>query len=234
MDVKGEGGYVVAAPSVHETGAVYRMRSPELRVMTVNSKSVEERIATVEREWPIVQAILPHYTEGRRHEVVLGLAAWLRREGYSSDRASQFMQGLGRAAEDPEGGDRAKAVEDTFRKPAAEISVGALGSGLLTALDPFRAPIPEPEVPPEVLDMTLEEAVAHLKIVLDHPDPFFHASLILGAAQDHMIELLHTVFYVIFSGGPDTDTRRNRAGWRDRAVLAGYARRWTGRRDLRV
>lgn len=58
------------------------------------------------------------------------------------------------------------------------------------------------ELAPE--NMTLAKAISILKTVLDHPDPFFHASLILGAAQDHVIDLLHTVFYVIFSGGPDT------------------------------
>jgi hypothetical protein len=53
-------------------------------------------------------------------------------------------------------------------------------------------------------NMTLGKAVALLKTVLDHPDPFFHVSLILGAAQDHIIDLLHTIFYLVFSGGPDT------------------------------
>lgn len=58
------------------------------------------------------------------------------------------------------------------------------------------------ELAPE--NMTLQRAVSVLKTVLDHPDPFFHPSLILGAAQDHVIDLLNTSFYLIFSGGPDT------------------------------
>jgi len=52
--------------------------------------------------------------------------------------------------------------------------------------------------------MTLGRAIAILKTVLDHPDPFLHPALILGAAQDHIIDLLHTVFYLVFSGASDT------------------------------
>lgn len=52
--------------------------------------------------------------------------------------------------------------------------------------------------------MTLSKAISILRTVVDHPDPFFHASLVLGAAQDHVVDLLQTVFYIIFSGGPDT------------------------------
>src|SRR5207249_7833716 len=65
----------------------------------------------------------------------------------------------------------------------------------------------EPELAsptPAVLVMDLNGAIAILKTVLDHPDPLFHICVILGAAQDHIIDLLQTVFYLIFGGGPDT------------------------------
>lgn len=57
---------------------------------------------------------------------------------------------------------------------------------------------------PAVLVMDLAAAVSIVKTVLDHPDPLFHYCLIFGAAQDHVIDLLHTVFYLVVSGGPDT------------------------------
>src|SRR3989304_759856 len=60
----------------------------------------------------------------------------------------------------------------------------------------------EDEFRPE--NMTLTKAIDGLKQVIEHPDPFVHLTLILGAAQDHVVDLLHTVFYVVFSGGPDT------------------------------
>ncbi len=47
----------------------------------------------------------------------------------------------------------------------------------------------------------LDEAVALVRKVTDHPDSLFFISLILGAAQDWIIEWLETVFYVIFTGG---------------------------------
>jgi len=52
--------------------------------------------------------------------------------------------------------------------------------------------------------MSLGKAISILKTVLDHPDPLFHASIILGAAQDYVIDLLKTCVYIVFSGGPDT------------------------------
>lgn len=43
-----------------------------------------------------------------------------------------------------------------------------------------------------------------LRFVLDHPDPLFYVAVVLGAAQDWVLDLLSTVFYLVFVGGPGT------------------------------
>src|SRR5439155_15661816 len=69
------------------------------------------------------------------------------------------------------------------------------------------------------------KAVSILKTVLDHPDPFFYASMILGAAQDWVVDLLRTVFYLIYSGATDagkgTAVAATMALCRDGIVLGG-------------
>ncbi len=54
------------------------------------------------------------------------------------------------------------------------------------------------------MDDDLAEAVAVLKFVLDNPDPLFHVAVILASAQDHIIDWLQTVLYVVFRGPPDS------------------------------
>src|SRR5438445_9206832 len=50
----------------------------------------------------------------------------------------------------------------------------------------------------------LNKAVGILRTVIEHDDQRFHLSLILAAAQDWVIDLLPTVFYLVFSGPPDS------------------------------
>lgn len=43
-----------------------------------------------------------------------------------------------------------------------------------------------------------------LRFVLDHPDPLFYVGIVLGAAQDWVLDLLNTVLYLVFTGGTGT------------------------------
>ncbi len=197
LDLKGEGGYIIAAPSVHETGQIYRMLSPTVQVGTIDSKKVEELVARLEKEWPLVHAVLLHYSEGRRHEIALGLAAWLRRQGYSSDRAGWFMRGLGRAAEDAEGEDRARAVGDTFRKPEREISVAGLGPDLLADLDRFKTALPPAaEDGPRLFDDIKAAIREHYYFELE----WHYTIAALYVLQCSVFLSLPAVFYLFFPG----------------------------------
>lgn len=184
LDIKGEGGQIVAAPSVHESGAVYRKLSPDVRVGIIERKALDAQLARLAEEWPIVQAVLPHYSEGRRHDIALSLAAWLRRRGFPPDRAGRFMQGLARAAGDAEGENRARAVEDTFAKAETQISVSSLGADILSALDRITPWASEPGVAGQA---EAQEALGHH---VRFSQPWHYDLMLLWAAQTHLRAVL--------------------------------------------
>ncbi len=133
LDVKGEGGYIVAAPSRLSIRAGYTMLSPDVRVATIEKEWLDALITRLRARWPIVEAVLPHYGPGRRSDVARCLAAWLRLQGFSRDRAGDFMRALGRVVDDPRGPDRARAAEDVFEEPATEV-LGLLEEDVVAAL----------------------------------------------------------------------------------------------------
>ncbi len=56
LDLKGEGGYIVAAPSALLHGGTYKSLSPGLRVAAVDAREVGAFIAWLESEWPGARA----------------------------------------------------------------------------------------------------------------------------------------------------------------------------------
>jgi hypothetical protein len=51
LDVKGQGGYIVAAPSSLHHGAVYRRLSPDLQVATVSREWLEALVIRLRTRW---------------------------------------------------------------------------------------------------------------------------------------------------------------------------------------
>ncbi len=136
VDIKGEGGYVVAPPSVHPDGPTYAQMGNAPGIVESDGGFLLALESRAE-EWPIVEAILPTWREGLRHETVLGFAGWLRkRAGFEEDRAVAIVEGICRAADDDELADRVRAVRDTYAKLETEIAIEPfLGTDLYAELE---------------------------------------------------------------------------------------------------
>lgn len=189
LDVKGEGGYIVSAPSVHPDGPTYRVLSPEFKIASLASAPLVKRIeGGLADEWAILEAVRAHYSEGRRHEIALGLPAWLRRRGFGLARTKNLIGGLCRLTGDPELADRLRAVEDTYTKPDSEVSSAALGDDILNALPRLR--VQEIGELPEPMMGDRNEAHEALGHHLRFSQEWHFDLVLLWAAQAHLREVL--------------------------------------------
>ncbi len=66
LDIKGEGGYVVGAPSVLLYGGAYRRLSRDLGVATVDARELAEFIAQLEAKWPGARTARRHCDRGQQ------------------------------------------------------------------------------------------------------------------------------------------------------------------------
>jgi len=116
IDVKGEGGYVIAPPSVHPSGIKY------LSLGTTNIAEVSDEIISLMKEademYPLAKVASNEWGGGNRHELALGLASFFRTRGkWSADKVQRFIRGVMRLKGDREEvDDRMRAIEDAFKK----------------------------------------------------------------------------------------------------------------------
>ena len=118
VDVKGEGGYVLAPPSIHPSGIKYEVvgtdkiadAKPEL---TNRLKEADQSIALARAVEPIWGSDSAH-----RHELSLGLASFFKvRAKWPQDAVERFIQGVMRMKNDTEEEeDRLRAVADAYKK----------------------------------------------------------------------------------------------------------------------
>lgn len=142
VDVKAEGGYVVAPPSLHPSGNKYVWESngeipylPEwVAEMLVGadrgraqSRTIPSAIRVVgngraipdERIQELVQILLPYYTEGQRHALNLAIQGWLAKRGFRYDDVEAVVRGLMDASGDREVRDRLRVLSDTYEAVAS-------------------------------------------------------------------------------------------------------------------
>ena len=116
VDVKGEGGYVIAPPSIHPSGIKY------VALGTTNISEVSDDVISIMREademYPLAKVAAAEWGSGNRHELALGLASFFRTRGkWSADKVQRFIRGIMRMKGDREEvEDRMRAVEDAFKK----------------------------------------------------------------------------------------------------------------------
>lgn len=113
LDVRTVGGYVVAPPSVHVSGARYEWEVP-LRRAEELPPAPDWLITILQGDWR--EAVLPHWREGRRHHLALSLAGALRKLGVEESQTAGIIRELAQRAGDDELDDRLRAVEDTYEK----------------------------------------------------------------------------------------------------------------------
>ena len=138
IDIRGEGSYVLAPPSVHPSGKQYKFKTDPkktdiyvlsqleyeklLKVLEDKCKKLQPQIdvklhkLTEEQKEKIVSLLLPFWTEGRRHHLALMLAGLLYWHGYPVEDALAVVSEICRRAKDEEMDDRIRAVEDTFKR----------------------------------------------------------------------------------------------------------------------
>src|SRR5215204_1774534 len=152
--LKGNGGYIVAVPSLHPSGKPYRLLKETsitelskeqildlihaFRQIGSNRYGTTQREATNKQNDPdrarglllpittlhdkqiidIVVILKQYYLKGQRHEFVLFLTGWLRKEGITLESARKVIEGL--AENDEESHDRLATLNDTYQKNSSD------------------------------------------------------------------------------------------------------------------
>jgi hypothetical protein len=141
--LKGEGGYIVAPPSIHP----YEIINGSIATITTLSKiQIYQLISAIKKQAPqkkghevklneedvdeIVAILKPYYRHGNRNDFTMYLSGWMRKEGIPFDSAIKVVECI--AADDEEKLARIRTLEETYKKESLEKVCGY--SGLLTIL----------------------------------------------------------------------------------------------------
>ena len=127
-ELKAFAKYVVAPPSIHPEGAPYEwlkdarlVKIAELEAGDLQ-KSIMQKIRFLSTYAKAIEAVIPVYNEGSRHEAALFLSGALRKQKVSLEDAKWFMRLLCLLTGDPEENDRMRAVNDTYEADIGEIA----------------------------------------------------------------------------------------------------------------
>jgi hypothetical protein len=133
--LKGRNHYLV------ERGPGYEIINDIESLVTLQKEEVEELLKALEIVKAetnglktIVAILLPYYTRGRRHNLVLAVAGYLHKSGVTESLISEVVESLASQTNDEESQDRIQAVKDTCSKDANSDQVSGYNK-LLEALD---------------------------------------------------------------------------------------------------
>ena len=213
VDIQGEKSYVVAPPSVHESGESYVWMGQREKILEVVPEEALGSLQARAEEWPLVEIMLPSWLEGIRHGVALGFAAFLRKNlGWPEDRAARVIEGICRLAGDREVQDRLRGVKDTYLRSFEEISLEGLDPENLRRLRRFvpslkdhreqerEAPSSE-EIPEGSRVENLEEGLAALQEYIVFKESWEPLACLLWACQVPLAGILPGhIIHLSFSG----------------------------------
>ncbi|MGC9123549.1 MAG: bifunctional DNA primase/polymerase [Thermoplasmata archaeon] len=105
IDIKGEGGYVVAPPSIHPSGAVYTFEGANQVKYNEKMGELLEFLEEKDKEAQYLWKILPYWQPGKRNFLVVGLTVFFKiKLSWDVEKINNFIQGINRMrpfAEDP-------------------------------------------------------------------------------------------------------------------------------------
>jgi P4 family phage/plasmid primase-like protien len=139
VDIQGEGGYVVAPPSIHPTGKGYAFISEVSEIAVIDGDQwtrFNGQMRERAEEWPIAERLLPAWNEGSRQNLAMGVSGFFRKiAGFNEDRVVRIVEGICQATGDTEVSQRTSAVHATFSKDVDDVAImNWLGGDLFAVL----------------------------------------------------------------------------------------------------
>ncbi|HDI74977.1 MAG TPA: DNA primase [Thermoprotei archaeon] len=140
IDIKAEGGYVVAPPSIHPSGKqykfiqgpplhdIYLLTKEEWRLLKKSLGWVEEeerevevseeseKVLSEEQVLEIVGLLKPYYRKGIRDFIVFYLTGWMRKAGVAYESAKSVVELLAKGTGDEEINQRIYVLDRTYGK----------------------------------------------------------------------------------------------------------------------
>lgn len=153
IDIKANGGYVVAPPSIVD-GVEYVWERDLSSITSISPERLQEILLTL--------AVMAEYREGQRQNLVLSLAGYAHKNGMSREKVAELVELICSITGDRDLRQRLSAVECTYKKSPDEV-IGISGlrqCGVdISALSALKASKPEAEKKPITIE-TVMEAIA--------------------------------------------------------------------------
>jgi len=121
VDIKGEGGYVVAPPSIHPSGATYQFQGEANIKFNEKFGELLEFLEEKDQEAKYLWKILPFWQPGKRNFLVVGLTVFFKiKLNWDLEKINNFIQGINRMRPVPEDpyreGELKRKIENAFEK----------------------------------------------------------------------------------------------------------------------